>query len=78
MKHIDIQPGAKVGRKNGLSILLDTETFDYSFHLKASEGKNLIIQLSTLGLSTLRDVLFEFHLKFWNTGSIGIPVRSLL
>ena len=24
-----------------------------------------------------RDVLFEFHL-FWNTASIGIPVRSLL
>ena len=26
----------------------------------------------------IRDVLFEFHLKFWNTASIGIPVRSLL
>ena len=26
----------------------------------------------------LRDVLFEFRLKFWNTASIGIPVRSLL
>ena len=25
-----------------------------------------------------RDVLFEFHLKFWNTASIGIPVWSLL
>ena len=25
-----------------------------------------------------RDVLFEFHLKFWNTACIGIPVRSLL
>ena len=25
-----------------------------------------------------RDVLFEFYLKFWNTGSIGIPARSLL
>ena len=24
-----------------------------------------------------RDVLFEFHLKFWNTASIGIPARSL-
>ena len=23
-----------------------------------------------------RGVLFEFHLKFWNTNSIGIPVRS--
>ena len=25
-----------------------------------------------------RDVLFKFHLKFWNTTSIGIPARSLL
>ena len=25
-----------------------------------------------------RDVLFEFHLKFWNNASIGIPVKSLL
>ena len=25
-----------------------------------------------------RDVLFEFHLKCWNTASTGIPVRSLL
>ena len=25
-----------------------------------------------------RDVLFEFHLKFWNTASIGIPATSLL
>ena len=24
-----------------------------------------------------RDVLFEFHLKFFNTASIGIPVRLL-
>ena len=24
-----------------------------------------------------RDVLFEFHLKFCNTNSIGIPVGSL-
>ena len=25
-----------------------------------------------------RDVLFEFHLKFWNKASIGIPASSLL
>ena len=24
-----------------------------------------------------RDVLFKFHLKFWNTASIGITARSL-
>ena len=28
-------------------------------------------------IKIIRDVLFEFHLKFWNTASIGIPVRSL-
>ena len=27
---------------------------------------------------SFRGVLFEFHPKFWNTASIGIPVRSLL
>ena len=26
----------------------------------------------------ISDVLFEFHPKFWNNASIGIPVRSLL
>ena len=25
-----------------------------------------------------RNVLFEFHLKFWNTASISIPARCLL
>ena len=29
-------------------------------------------------IKPIRDVLFEFHLKFWNTASIGILVRSLL
>ena len=39
----NIRKGAEVGRKNGLTILLDTETFDYSFHLKASEGFKIAI-----------------------------------
>ena len=34
--------------------------------------------LFTLGIALNRDVLYEFHLKFWNTASIGIPVRRLL
>ena len=29
------------------------------------------------GMGTSIISLFEYHLKFWNTGSIGIPVRSL-
>ena len=27
-----------MGKANGLSLLLDAETFDYTFHLKAGEG----------------------------------------
>ena len=38
---------------------------------KIEKGNRYKIQYS-------RDVLFEFHLKFWNTASIVIPVRSLL
>lgn len=44
-EHIHIKKGAEVGRKNGLSLLLDTETFDYSFHLKASEGFLIMINI---------------------------------
>ena len=39
----NIKKGAEVGRKNGLTILLDAETFNYSFHLKASEGFKIAI-----------------------------------
>ena len=31
-----VTKGAEVGKANGLSMLLDAETFDYTFHLKAS------------------------------------------
>ena len=35
------------------------------------------MRLLTLRIES-RDVLFEFHLIFWNTARIGIPVKSLL
>ena len=38
-----IKKAAEVGKANGLSMLLDAETFDYTFHLKAGEGKFLNI-----------------------------------
>jgi len=38
-----IQKGAQVGKANGLSMLLDTESFDYTFHLKAGEGFKIAI-----------------------------------
>eukprot|EP00094_Tigriopus_californicus_P006437 TCALIF_06199-PA protein Name:"Protein of unknown function" AED:0.31 eAED:0.34 QI:0/0/0/0.33/1/1/3/0/625 len=36
--------GAKVGKSNGLTLLLDSETFDYTYHHHASEGFKLAIQ----------------------------------
>ena len=43
------------------------------FHTEDNKGDN-----STFSIPHFyRGVLFEFHLKFWNTDSIGIPVRSL-
>ncbi len=33
----------QVGKANGLSMLLDAETFDYTFHLKAGEGFKIAV-----------------------------------
>ena len=39
----NIQKGAKVGKANGLSMWLDAETFDYTYHVNAGEGFKLAI-----------------------------------
>lgn len=39
-----IAPGVKVGKANGLRLLLDAETFDYTFHKTPSEGFKLAVQ----------------------------------
>ncbi|CAB4060681.1 ASICN [Lepeophtheirus salmonis] len=33
-----ISKGSEVGKANGLTVFLDAETFDYTYHLKAGEG----------------------------------------
>ena len=38
-----ITRGSEVGKANGLSVLLDAETFDYFYHLKAGEGFKLTV-----------------------------------
>ncbi|TRY72690.1 hypothetical protein TCAL_05397 [Tigriopus californicus] len=38
-----VEKGAEVGKANGLSMLLDAETFDYTFHLKAGEGFKIAV-----------------------------------
>ena len=37
----NIKKVVKVGKANGLSIMLDTETFDYTYHVNAGEGFKL-------------------------------------
>ena len=39
----NVRKGAEVGKANGLSMLLDAETFDYTFHLKAGEGFKIAV-----------------------------------
>ena len=39
----NVTKGAEVGKANGLSMLLDAETFDYTFHLKAGEGFKIAV-----------------------------------
>jgi len=38
-----VKRGSEVGKANGLTVLLDAETFDYFYHLKASEGFKLTV-----------------------------------
>ena len=39
-----IKPGVKVGKENGLTLLLDAETFDYTYHRHASEGFKIAVE----------------------------------
>ena len=39
----NIRTGSEVGKANGLTVLLDAETFDYTFHLRAGEGFKLSV-----------------------------------
>ena len=34
-----IEKGSEVGKANGLTVLLDAETFDYTYHLKVKQVK---------------------------------------
>ena len=39
----NIQAGAEVGKANGLTVLIDAETYDYTYHLRAGEGFKVTI-----------------------------------
>ena len=77
----NIKKGAEVGRKNGLTILLDAETFDYSFHLKASEGFKIAIHhhldqpIMSIKVSWISLIIFHYFVK--GAGHVpGISVPS--
>ena len=51
------------------------ETGDLSNFYWTNLSKNIILRYNDL---LWREVLFEFHLNYLNTSSIGIPTKSLL
>ena len=57
---------------------LPLSNYDHNEKPKSRSVSTNIDQDIRYSQKEYRDVLFEFHLKLWNTASIGIPVRSLL
>ena len=53
-----VQRGSEVGKANGLTVLLDAETFDYTYHLRAGEGKFTIKRLKII--SSLLEISSNF------------------
>ena len=53
--------GVKVGKANGLRLLLDAETFDYTFHKSASEGFKMAVQ-HHLGDNNLPQCWIIYHI----------------
>ena len=45
--YLSIKPGARNGQRNGLTILLDVDAFEYEFFPKSSKG--FIVALSSAG-----------------------------
>ena len=64
----NITKGVKVGKANGLSMWLDAETFDYTYHVNAGEGFKLAIMhhldqpiMSIRELVCINQSLFSFY-----------------
>ena len=49
----NIQAGAEVGKANGLTVLIDAETYDYTYHLRAGEGFKVTIYYTQEGPSMM-------------------------
>ena len=43
-----ILPGSEVGKANGLTVLLDAETYDYTYYLRAGEGFKVCMSFTFL------------------------------
>ena len=51
---------------------------NFCLQFAVDQAGDLRLEDKKKGMLGSRDVLFEFHLKIWNTDSIGISVQSLL
>ena len=72
----NISKGAKVGKANGLSMWLDAETFDYTYHVNAGEGFKLAIMhhLDQPIMSIRELVSLSFSFCLHNVGFLAILV----
>ena len=66
-----IEVGAKVGKANGLRVLLDAETFDYTFHLSASEGFKMAVQHHLGKYFNMKKMSYRIVFFLWNATCIS-------
>ena len=74
----NVTKGAEVGKANGLSMLLDAETFDYTFHLKAGEGFKIAVHhhldqpiMSIKELDISPGSVFQVCTMYWKMLTFG-------
>ena len=72
---LDIESGAKNGQKNGLSLLLDVDSFEYSYYPRSAKG--FIIGLSSTGEVSWETQILEQIFSKWNISpeTRGPPAR---
>ena len=55
-KTSEIEKGAKVGKANGLTLLLDAETFDYMYTVGNSPKNNMISKIAKSSITLLNSI----------------------
>ena len=73
-----IKSGAKVGKENGLRLLLDAEIFDYTFHRHVSEGFKIAVE-HHLNQACLKFSLHnpEYTLQKWLNMKVEVCISAV-